>query len=53
MSCQYFNLRHSGGAPLAPYKNRSTGRCFSFTGMTAVPETSPSPADWLGLQHTL
>ena len=38
-----------GGAPLAWYESRGTGRCFSFPIVLPVPEGSPHPVNWSGL----
>ena len=38
-----------GGAPLAWYESRGTGRCFSFPIVLPVPESSPPPVNWPGL----
>ena len=49
ISRYYYSLRPWGGALLAWYENRGTGRCFSFPTMMLVPESFPPPSDWSGL----
>ena len=41
LSCCYYSLRRWGGVPLAWYKSRGTGRCFSSP--IVLPESGSSP----------
>ena len=54
MSYYCYPLRRWGGALLAWYENRGTGRCFSFPIMMPVPKSSPLPKPPVGaLTHAV